>query len=450
VSQAEPVPSSAPKPARPATLVIAIGALRVEWGLQADGRWLGDSLSALSVAPLGSEATLSAACAALERVQSDPAPRRIHAVVADKWLALASLPWSGALRQPAAAEAFARGQLMQAGHEVQAGDLLRLDDAGFAQPRLAVAYPAPLMDALQALAARCGAGLASVLPMSAAAWAVAPHAAGVLAVLDQGQVLLAQGAGRLVEVTRREGGVAELQALWQRMQLRDPRLAGQVGPGGLPVLDLAPTPESPAQAIPGLEPVELPQPVRSMSRALQLAGLATARRLALDAVAAETAAPRWRWALAAAVLLAAGGLSAQAWQAWQRSQGLAQQLAEARERSLPPPPAPLARSEQVRVPAVNAAIRELNLPVAALLQALQPPRDIRIAVLGVDVVGAAPGANTALKISGEALTGAEMARYVAFVASRKPFTGAYLTRHEIDESTPERPFRFTVEATWND
>jgi len=428
------------------TLIVAVGALRVEWGVMARGQWLPDSVSALSIAPLGADATLAGVCAALERVQAEAGVARLRAVVADKWLAVAAVPWSAALQEAARADAFARGQLQQAGHELQPADTLRLDDAGFAQPRLAVAYPAPLLDALHALAGRSRARLASVLPTSAAAWAVAARGAA-LAVLDQGQLVLARGARRLADVTQREGGVAELQGLWQRMRLRDPRLATAAE---LSVLDLAPTPEPPAQAVPGFTAIELPLQARAMSRALQLAGLAAAQRLAIDAVPPQAPATPLRWAVAAAVLLLAGGLSLQAWQAVQRVNGLQQQWEAAQVRSAPAAPAALGRDEQARVPAVNAAIREMNLPVAALLQALQPPRDIRVAVLGVDVLGATPGATAGIKITGEARTGAEMARYVAFVSSRKPFTGAYLTRHEIDETAPERPYRFTVEAAWND
>jgi hypothetical protein len=429
------------------TLVVAIGALRVEWGVMARGQWVPDSASALSIAPVGADATLAGVCAALERVQLETGAARLRAVVADKWLAVASVPWSAALQDAGRADAFARGQLLQAGHEVQAADTLRLDDAAFAQPRLAVAYPALLLDALRALAGRSRARLASVLPTSVAGWALAPRGHAALAVLDQGQVMLAQGAWRLADVTLREGGVAELQGLWQRTRLRDPRLAAVTE---LAVLDLAPTPESPAQAVAGLSPIELPLQARAMSRALQLAGLAAAQRLAIDAVPPEAPVTPLRWAVAAAMLLVAGGLSLQAWQAVQRVNGLQQQLDAAQVRSVPAAPAALSRDEQARVPAVNAAIREMNLPVSALLQALQPPRDIRVAVLGVDVLGATPGATTGIKITGEARTGAEMARYVAFVSSRKPFTGAYLTRHEIDDTTPERPYRFTLEAAWND
>ena len=430
-----------------ATLVVAIGALRIEWGVMARGQWVPDSVSALSIAPVGADATLAGVCTALERVLVATGAARLRALVADKWLAVASVPWSAALQDAGRADAFARGQLLQAGHELQAADTLRLDDAAFAQPRLAVAYPALLLDALRALAGRSRASLVSVLPTSVAGWAVAPRGRGARAVLGPGQGVVAHGPRRRADVPRRAGGVAEVQGLWQRMRLRDPRLAAVTE---LAVLDLAPTPESPAQAVAGLTPLELPLQARAMSRALQLAGLAAGQRLAIDAVPPEAPATRLRWIAVAAVLLVAGGLSLQAWQAVQRVNGLQQQLDAAQVRSAPPAPAALSRDEQARVPAVNAAIREMNLPVSALLQALQPPRDIRVAVLGVDVLGATPGASAGIKITGEARTGAEMARYVAFVSSRKPFTGAYLTRHEIDDTTPERPYRFTLEAAWND
>ena len=102
---------------------------------------------------------------------------------------------------------------------------------------------------------------------------------------------------------------------------------------------------------------------------------------------------------------------------------------------------------------MSTAIRELNLPISAILHALQPPQDIRVAVLGLETTNASSGAAgqpTSVKIMAEARTGADMARYVAFVAERKPFIAAYLTQHEINTSVPEQPYRFTVEALWNE
>jgi hypothetical protein len=101
---------------------------------------------------------------------------------------------------------------------------------------------------------------------------------------------------------------------------------------------------------------------------------------------------------------------------------------------------------------VNAAVRELNLPISALLAALQPPADLRVAVLGVDVTSGAQAAagTSSVKISAQARAGADMARYVAYVAQRRPFDSAYLVRHEIAGDAPDRPYRFTVEAAWKE
>jgi hypothetical protein len=71
----------------------------------------------------------------------------------------------------------------------------------------------------------------------------------------------------------------------------------------------------------------------------------------------------------------------------------------------------------------------------------------------VDVASGAPvvaGGSSSVKISAQARSGADMARYVAYVAQRRPFGSAYLVRHEIATEAPDRPYRFTVEAQWKD
>ncbi|MDR7152741.1 hypothetical protein J2W49_004719 [Hydrogenophaga palleronii] len=115
---------------------------------------------------------------------------------------------------------------------------------------------------------------------------------------------------------------------------------------------------------------------------------------------------------------------------------------------------PLTKQELQRVPAINHAIRQLNLPVHALLRSLEPPRDLMVAVLSVDSVGqsssSASGGASSVRIVAQAPHSADMTRYVAFVADRKPFTGAYLRRHEWVDGPQQKLLRFTVEATWND
>ena len=127
------------------------------------------------------------------------------------------------------------------------------------------------------------------------------------------------------------------------------------------------------------------------------------------------------------------------------------QLNVATSAALPPPsPTAWSRDEIAQVQAVNIAVRELNMPIAPLLRALEPPQDISVAVLNVEMGGAALAQASSVKIVAEAKSSADMPRYVAFVAERKPFTGAYLTRHEIDENNPESRYRFTVEALWSE
>ena len=109
------------------------------------------------------------------------------------------------------------------------------------------------------------------------------------------------------------------------------------------------------------------------------------------------------------------------------------------------------REELARVQAVNMAIHELNLPISSILRALEPPPGIRVAVLSMETTGSSSTAHaSSIKIVAEARTGEDMTRYIAFVAESKPFTGAYLTRHEIDQASVEQPYRFTVEASWGE
>jgi len=79
---------------------------------------------------------------------------------------------------------------------------------------------------------------------------------------------------------------------------------------------------------------------------------------------------------------------------------------------------------------------------------LQPPQELHVAVLGVD---AASGESArAIKVTAEAPTGEDMARYIGFISGRHPLSDAYLTRHEIIETASGRPYRFTIDVQWAD
>ena len=110
----------------------------------------------------------------------------------------------------------------------------------------------------------------------------------------------------------------------------------------------------------------------------------------------------------------------------------------------------MSRDEQRRLLSVNAAIRQLNAPIGDVLQALIPPRDIRVAVLSVEtVLNDSDRSTNSLKVKAEAPTSDDMTRYTAFIAGRRPFVRAYLIQHDVQDSPSER-FRFKLEAQWND
>ncbi|PIG30971.1 hypothetical protein CLU93_5319 [Janthinobacterium sp. 35] len=460
---------------RRATLLLFVGARGVECGVL-DGagstaQWRRDSLLRVDIEAAGGvEAALQALAEAALQLPARAgaaAPRQLRVVLAERWLAVAGAPWNRCARRRDGALTYARVQLALAGFEVGADATFRLDDAPFGAPRLALAYPAPLLYALGQLAGRLGVHMASVLPLSVAAWEVArrpgPARPRALLLLDGGALVLARGAGagrhHLGEVTLRTGEDARaaqpqrLRDAWRRACLRDPQLAAVAEVG---VFELAQEGDAAARA--GAPFAALALPPRGAPEGappgLRLAAHACRLRASVDGVTAAAAwsAPR-ALALAACALLS-GALLLQAWRGNVALRAVsARAAAVARADTAPAPARPPGWSgeEATRVRAVNAAIAALNVPLAAILRALAPPRDLRIALLSVQTgAGAAQAGAGSVNIVAEAPSSAEMARYVAFVAESRPFVTAYLVRHEVDETTAERPFRFMVEARWSE
>ncbi|MDB5815462.1 MAG: hypothetical protein JWN23_2579 [Rhodocyclales bacterium] len=455
------------------TLFITIGAERVECGLVSRGGWIANSLLTYTIeSDHGiADALVSVAGQLQSKLRQQPGTEAIetsititevHVLVADVWLSAAEMPWSVALRRADTTEAAARAQLNSAGFEVMPSDVIKLDDAPFGQPRLVVAYPATLLSALSVVARQFNAKLASILPLGAAAWSQVRQQLHdeltILAIMDEGLLLIVQGSGRLTNVTVRTGSGGEisvqtLREWWQRLRFRMPHLAQT---DKLSVLNLMPSDMSSPDANKELMNVELPvQPGdKEVPRTLQLAALSSGRSVAIDAVGMSQPMTTARWAVAAAAFLLSAFLVVQAWQTTARVEVFADKMKAApATKNIVQRPISWSREEVSRVQAVNEAIRELNLPISALMLALQPPSDIRVAVLGVDLAGTNTSKldqSSAVKIVAEARSSVDMARYVGFLAVRKPFIRAYLLQHEIVESAPLRPYRFTVEATWSE
>ncbi|MEF2266798.1 hypothetical protein V3C40_08385 [Janthinobacterium sp. LS2A] len=115
--------------------------------------------------------------------------------------------------------------------------------------------------------------------------------------------------------------------------------------------------------------------------------------------------------------------------------------------------APLSASQQrerdLELKQVAAAVRQLNLPVTRLVKTVQAPRDVRVALLGLDL-NAQQGQDGAsvLKIAAEAETPQDMLNYLAFLNQQPMFSSVYLLKHEMNANTPEHPYRFQLEAQW--
>lgn len=475
MSQVNPGATARPKSAL--ALWMTIGARRIDWGVvSATGRTSGcESLGSLDAVESGQPCSLGDMILALallpENWAAGHAGAGLDVYIADRWLAEAVLPWNSALVS-SGREGYARAQLCQAGFDLSPSDVIRLDDVSFGKPRLAVAYPADLLAALTRGAGRWGVPLASASPVSVAAWNLArdrlqpkPQA---LVLLDEDDIVLVWGGQP--ETSNRSGAhVADLhlrtrcadlspyddlRKSWQRICLRQPQWerldrvvlltgcadAGEAAgvPPPLVVPDLADDSSAPASR------------AAPIARLLAMKGKHPAH-VALDAIA-----PAHSIGLRSGVLLAVAVIVVlfQGLRIMQTAEAVTAIETEVETLSRPEPARTAApawtREEANRIRAINAAIRELNLPVSALLRSIAPPRDIRVAVLSVETSGEAAKARSGLRIVAQTPSSTEMARYVGFVAERKPFVGAYLVRHESIDEAGQQFIRFTVEALWND
>jgi hypothetical protein len=379
--------------------------------------------------------------------------RRVRACISDHWLAVDCLPWSQAILKRYQAHRQARQHFQAIGFSLAPEDVVELDDAPRGQPRMAVAYPARFMLALDALAAALDARLESVLPMSVLAWrwGDAGHRDGaLLAVIEDQAMLLLQGRRRIEGlIGRRLPGdgadvvdrSAVLDQLWRRQTLRYP---GWDGAASMKLLALSD--ESRRGGWDAAPWVRLP-PGRHQED-VAAAGLGLLASAHDGATTLNPIRPRKHraWLLLAALL----ALSA----VW-AGQGLSAKSARheltmtAQADGMPGrdqgvrPPAPL---EAKRLQAVNTAIAQLNMPVGRLFQALQPPKDIEVKVLSFKV--GATGSARAATIMAESTSSDDMVRYADFLAASVPFTAAHLKQHTWVDDPAGRLYRFTVEASW--
>lgn len=410
----------------------------------------------------------------LAEIQAYQGVDQVRVLIADSWLVVTDLPWRSSSKSSRDAEGDAITRLVANGYEIDSTDTLRLDDAPFGTPRLAVVYRASILDALNQLSNRLKARLTSVLPLSVAAWNLqSGYTTGssiqnaqpqpqlqVQVVLDEGLLVFSRSQAidrkRLSELSMRTDIDVhapmnqQIRSAWLRLTMRDSRMSHVVSAN---LLDLTESEE----LIGNVDTFfvlnqDLPKNNANVSPRLSLAAHASGLRSILDAVPIKATWQLWHWGILAAAALFAVLMIGSLFktnltiQSLKTSQNMAQKEIQPQT-----PSKSLSREDLAKVQAVNAAIQVLNLPLTSILRALEPPRDIKIALLSVETSNTGSlSQKSNIKIVAEARNSLDMAQYVAFVSARKPFINAYLTQHEIDVNSADRPYRFTLEALWHE
>jgi len=141
----------------------------------------------------------------------------------------------------------------------------------------------------------------------------------------------------------------------------------------------------------------------------------------------------------------AGWVGHEGWQLTQQRLGRTDRLAQLRERAMQAATQSqtVSLSEQ-QITAINQAVDALNLPWDTLFNTLEAPRYREVALLAL----LPDREQGTLKIQAEAKSPAEMVGYLRNLQKEPCFSDVILVHHEINDQDPNKPIRFTVEATW--
>jgi hypothetical protein len=99
-----------------------------------------------------------------------------------------------------------------------------------------------------------------------------------------------------------------------------------------------------------------------------------------------------------------------------------------------------------KIRATNAAITKLNLPWPELFAALESSKPNTVALLSLQP----EGKNRTLLVEAESKTPEHMLAFVKRLRAEPMFEDAFLTRHELREQDPNKPYRFALELRWRE
>jgi len=160
--------------------------------------------------------------------------------------------------------------------------------------------------------------------------------------------------------------------------------------------------------------------------------------------------PLWVWPLllAGTVLIVAGG-----WRAWSIQQRLEEtkalmaedqrRLAQARGKATRDAVPSVSAAQAI---AINAAVRQLNVPWTDLLEALEAAGSKKVAYLELR---ADPSANRLL-VSAEVRAIEDIIAYVSRLKKEQIFTNVLLSGHQVSETEANKPIRFELIAVWRE
>ncbi len=453
------------------TLYLVISMKNIEYGVFASGAWVDASISIKAIPTDRSDVSaMSKLISAISEGSSDiehwlrknPSLKIVHlrVLVADNWLPSTSTPWnSSSTADDNLAKVFALNQFNYAGFNVESTDTVKFLEHSYGKPALAIAYPSALTDSINLLANKLKLQITSILPLSIAAWHVARtdgNQAPVLGVYSDNLLIVSDFSNGLVEVKTRvldehnHDFLPMIASEWSRIKLRENHLADIES---LPLLNLSSLGMQTAISYQGVKLLNfLPNLVnKNASLSLNLAKKASSVATSADAIAQGRTLTPLKWMVISILLACISFFGAQIWYLNQQANDINSSISNSQAVKLTTPlNNSWTKQELEQVQAINTSIRQLNLPFATFMEALQPPRDIRVAILSLDIDAKGEVATkvSRIKIVAEAKTAAEMAHYVSVLSHRKIFKGVFLVSHEIVETIPERPYKFNIELLW--
>lgn len=103
-----------------------------------------------------------------------------------------------------------------------------------------------------------------------------------------------------------------------------------------------------------------------------------------------------------------------------------------------------AQHSVVEIKDANEVIMQMTLPWNELFNALEEANSNNIALLGIE-----PDAKRrVVRVSGEAKNSEALFAYLRALQAIKSMSGVYLKSQQVQERSPEKPIRFTLDASW--